>query len=72
VHPMTPDQAAAYARKVILAHTYDIGILTIHEMAAEHTDAGTISDADAERVFGLISTAVVTVVFPSAPEGDQT
>lgn len=59
--PMTPDQLADYATTVILEHTRDIGILEIHEMADEHTDAGRISDTDAERVLEMISTATVTV-----------
>lgn len=61
---MSPEELADYAATVILEHARNIDLLSIHELAEQHLDAGEISDEDAKTVADLITKSDITVSFP--------
>jgi hypothetical protein len=58
---MTPAELKAYAEKLILEHSQEVGFLSIVEMAEDHAPGGKITEDEARQVDELIAQATITV-----------
>lgn len=58
---MNEEELRDYAETIIMEHAMDVDWLSIFEMAEAFTNAGEISQEEAERVLELINSADIVV-----------